>query len=168
MLNINDLSTDYQVKRLTPRDVDHALHLVQGNSSFFSYCPPAPTRHSVLEDMKVVPTNKTADDKYYLGYYADDELVAIIDFIVGYPAEKDVWIGFFMVDAKLQRQGIGSKIMDELSAELNKIGSNRIEVAYPKGNDQSKQFLLKNGFVAMEREVSVPGYTMVIMEKSFS
>ncbi|WP_334330235.1 GNAT family N-acetyltransferase [Companilactobacillus sp. HBUAS59699] len=167
MLNINDLSSSYQVKRLTPRDVDHALHLVQGNSNFFSYCPPAPTRHSVLEDMKVVPANKTADDKYYLGYYADDELVAIIDFIIGYPAESDAWIGFFMVDTKSQKRGIGSKILDELSAVLSKAGLKRIEVAYPKGNDQSKQFLLKNSFVSMKREVPVPGYTMVIMEKIF-
>lgn len=167
MLDIKKLSTKYQVKKLTATDADHALRLVQSNSSFFNFCPPAPTRHSILEDMKVVPADKTLADKYYLGYYADNKLIAIVDLIIGYPAEMDTWIGFFMVDAGFQKQEIGSRIMTELSVALSENGLKRIEVAYPKGNAQSLQFLLKNNFVAMDREVPVPGYTMVIMEKVF-
>ncbi len=167
MLNIEKLSTKYQVKRLTTTDADHALNLVQSNSSFFNFCPPAPTRHSILEDMKVVPTDKTLADKYYLGFYQANKLIAIVDLIVGYPAEMDAWIGFFMVDASVQKQGIGSTIMTDLVNALSGTKLKRIELAYPKGNAQSQQFLLKNKFISMDREVPVPGYTMVIMEKVF-
>jgi len=167
MLEIDKLSTSYQVEKLTPSDADHALKLVQSNQNFFNFCPPAPTRHSILEDMKVVPANKTLDDKYYLGYFDGDKLVAILDLITGYPAPKDAWVGFFMVDSEYQRQGIGSKIIADLEAALDKSGLERIELAFPKGNEQSQKFLLKNNFQAMNREVPVPGYTMVIMEKFF-
>lgn len=167
MLNIEKLSTEYQVKKLTVTDADHALKLVQSNANFFNFCPPAPTRHSILEDMKVVPADKTLADKYYLGYYKDNKLIAIIDLIVGYPAELDAWIGFFMTDASVQKQGIGSKIMTDLVDALSETKLKRIELAYPKGNAQSQQFLLKNDFTDMNREVPVPGYTMVIMEKVF-
>ncbi|MFC6175589.1 GNAT family N-acetyltransferase [Companilactobacillus huachuanensis] len=167
MLDINKLSTSYQVKKLTPLDADHALQLVQSNLNFFNFCPPAPTRHSILEDMKIVPADKNLDDKYYLGYYDEDKLIAILDLITGYPAPKDAWVGFFMVDAKCQKKGIGSNIFTDLENSLDKNGIERIELAFPKGNEQSQQFLLKNKFLPMDREVPVPGYTMVIMEKVF-
>jgi len=167
MLKIDKLSTDYQVKKLTPVDANHIMQLVQGNPNFFNYCPPAPTRHSILEDMKVVPANKSLNDKYYLGYFDGDKLIAILDLITDYPAPKDTWIGFFMVDASVQRQGVGSKILTDLGKYLGESGFERIELAYPKGNQSSEQFLLKNNFQLMNREVPVPGYTMVIMEKVF-
>ena len=165
MLNIEKLSTSYQVRKLDAKDANKAYALVQSNPLYFAYCPPQATRHSILEDMKVVPANKNLDDKYYLGFFDGTDLIAILDLITGYPNNTSAWIGFFMVDAKYQRQGIGTKIIDSLNGELLKSGIKRIELAYGKGNEQSEKFLLKTGFVKDGREIKVPGYTVVVMEK---
>ena len=38
--------------------------------------------------MKALPPNKEAFDKYYLGYYDGEKLIAVMDFILGYPDKK--------------------------------------------------------------------------------
>lgn len=165
MLKIKNLSTNYQVRKLTTSDVNRAFELVQSNPTYFAYCPPQATRHSILEDMKVVPANKSLDNKYYLGFFDDTKLIAILDLIMGYPDDESAWIGFFMVDATSQGKGIGSDIINDISDGIKVAGFKRIELAYAKGNSQSERFLLKNGFIKDGREVAVPGYTVVVMEK---
>lgn len=165
MIDEKKLSTEYQVRRLTATDANKTFALVQSNPTYFNYCPPQATRHSILEDMKIVPANKTLDDKYYLGFFDKDKLIAVLDLIYQYPDDNSAWIGFFMVDAAYQGKGIGSKIIDGLDKELVASGLTRIELAYAKGNIQSEHFLLKNGYQKDGREIPVPGYTVVVMEK---
>ena len=165
MLNIEKLSTDYQVKRLTVGDAGKTYALVETNSNYYNFCPPRPNRHTILEDIKVVPANKTLDDKFYVGFYDQEKLVAVMDLIYQYPNEQSAWMGFFMVDAKYQGQGIGSKIMADVTAELKRSGLTLIELSYPKGFAQSEHFLLKNGFIKDGREIAVPGYTVIVMGK---
>lgn len=165
MLDIKKLSTSYQVKKLSTSDANKAFALVQSNPIYFAYCPPQATRHSIIEDMTVVPANKSLDDKYYLGFFDGNELVAILDLITNYPDENSAWIGFFMVDAKYQKKGIGSSIIQNVVTGVKQAGLKRIELAYAKGNAQSEKFLLKNGFVKDGREIPVPGYTVVVMEQ---
>lgn len=163
MLNIEKLSTSYQVKKLSASDAGHVFDLVQTNPLYFAYCPPQPTRHSIVEDMNVVPANKSLDDKYYLGFYQADKLIAVMDLVTGYPDKNTVWLGFFMVGTKYQGKGIGTTIMTEVIAALKDFGMQRIELSPAKGNAQSEHFLLKNGFVKIGREIQVPGYTVVLM-----
>lgn len=165
MIDVDKLSKKYQVRKLTPADANKAFALVQSNPTYFNFCPPQATRHSILEDMKVVPANKTLDDKYYVGFFEGEKLIAILDLISQYPDDQSAWIGFFMVDKMYQEQGIGSKIMSEVLTGIKADGLKRVEVAYAKGNTQSEHFLLKNGFVKDGREIPVPGYTVVVMEQ---
>lgn len=165
MIDVDKLSKKYQVRKLTPADANKAFALVQSNPTYFNFCPPQATRHSILEDMKVVPANKTLADKYYVGFFDGEKLIAILDLISQYPDDQSAWIGFFMVDKIYQGQGMGSKIMSEVLTGIKADGLKRVEVAYAKGNTQSEHFLLKNGFVKDGREISVPGYTVVVMEQ---
>ena len=165
MLQVENLSTSYQVKKLTASDANKAFALVQSNPLYFAYCPPQATRHSILEDMKVVPANKTLDDKFYVGFFKDNKLMAILDLITNYPKDGTAWIGFFMVDKSYQGKGIGSKIMSEVISGLKKNEIKQIDLAYAKGNSESEKFLLKNNFVNTGREIPVPGYTVVVMNQ---
>ena len=55
------------------------------------------------------------EDKFYVGYFAGDDLstgtpseerlTAVLDLILDYPEEKTACIGFFMVDAAMQSIG---------------------------------------------------------------
>ncbi|KRN98283.1 GNAT family N-acetyltransferase [Companilactobacillus kimchiensis] len=165
-MDIKNFSTKYQVKQLDSSDVNKVFALVQNNSNFFNYCPPQPTRHSILEDMQILPANKTADDKFYLGFFDDQQLVAVMDLVTKYPDDQTAWMGLFIVDAKYQNKGVGSAIISEVTQVLHQSDLKKIELAYPRGNAQSEHFLLKNAFVKTGQEVSEAGYTVVVMERA--
>ena len=49
------------------------------------------------------------EQKYYIGFFENSMLVAIMDLIDGYPNSNSAFIGFFMMSRTLQGVGIGSR-----------------------------------------------------------
>ena len=124
-MEIQKLSVCYSVRRLDKDDVDSIYELSRGNKIFYQYHPPFVTKESILEDMEALPPNKTKEDKYYLGYFQKDTLVAVMDLILGYPNEKVAFIGFFMMDTMFQGKGIGTELISECTNYLAQEGMKR-------------------------------------------
>ena len=115
--------------------------------------------------MKALPPNKELADKYYLGYYDAEKLIAVMDLIRAYPNENTAFIGFFMTDVSVQNTGIGSAIIDELCSYLTEIGFERVRLGWVKGNPQSKHFWHKNGFTETGITYDTDHYTVVVAER---
>ena len=105
-LDLNKLFSQYSVRVLEKQDIDMTYELCSKNELFYQYHPPFVTKESILEDMQALPPGKTEKDKYYIGYFDDNTLVAVLDLILGYPNEKTAYIGFFMMNTVYQRKGI--------------------------------------------------------------
>ena len=84
MLNYQKISTSFLVRRLDESDADSVLALCAENEQFYRYCPQEATREQVLEDMTVTPPGKAAKDKYFLGFFEGNILIAVMDLIDGY------------------------------------------------------------------------------------
>jgi RimJ/RimL family protein N-acetyltransferase len=115
--------------------------------------------------MIALPPNKKENDKFYLGYFKGEDLVAVLDLIINYPDDKTAYIGLFMMNRQFQGKGIGTKIIEDLSLYLKKNGFNNIRLAFAKGNPQSEAFWLKNHFIKTGVESDQVGYTAIIMQK---
>lgn len=89
----------------------------------------------------------TYDDKYYVGYYENKMLIAVMDLIAGYPDDSTIYIGLFMMKTLLQGKGIGTAIIQELCDYCKAQGYERIKLAWVKGNPQSERFWKKNNFI---------------------
>lgn len=119
-MEVSCLSTAYRVRCLEEADVPQILRLCSGNPQFYQYHPPLATADSVRADMRALPPGKMPEDKFYVGYFAGDDLstgapseerlTAVLDLILDYPEEKTAYIGFFMVDAAMQGTGLGSRL----------------------------------------------------------
>ncbi len=107
-MNISNISNKYEVRKLSKKDAEQVYMLEAGNPLFFEFCPPAPSVQSVMEDMDALPPNKTYDDKFYIGFYFGEDLIAVMDLISHYPDEDTAFIGFFMMNSLFQGRGIGS------------------------------------------------------------
>lgn len=162
---IQKLSKQYNVRRLTEADVGEIYALSVENPMFYHYCPPDVTRESILDDMKALPPRTTYEDKYYTGYFDGEKLVAVMDLILGYPNEETAFVGLFMMEKGSQGKGIGSAIVEECFSLLKSIGYRFIRLGFAKGNPQSEAFWRKNGFVRTGAEVDNGNYTMVVMER---
>lgn len=145
-MNIQNISSDCQVRRLSPEDLEQIYRLSSSNPAFYQYHPPFVTRESILEDMRALPPGKRPADKFYIGFWKNGVLTALMDLILAYPEKSTAFIGLFMVDAAFQGQGIGSRIINEAWKFLTEAGFARIRLAIDQGNPQSEGFWSKNGF----------------------
>ncbi len=165
-MDITKLSATYQVCRLSEKDIDGVLELCLRNPLFYRHCPPVATKESIVQDMVALPPGKTHDDKYYLGIFDGAKLIAVMDLILSYPNEKTAFIGFFMVSAERQKQGVGTALIKEIVDCLFVNGFEFTRLGYVKGNPQSRAFWLKNGFAETGVETNTEDYTIVVLQRS--
>lgn len=158
------LSSYFKVRPIVEEDLIQVLELYQGNLFFFRHCPPEPSLASIQEDIRRLPDGKSQSDKYYLGFWEKEKLVAVMDFVYDYPNEETVFIGFFMVNSSCQGMGIGSRIIQETFVYFSR-SFRKVRLAYVKTNPQAKHFWEKQGFLPTGIEVDEDPYTVVIMEK---
>lgn len=163
-MDIEKLSVKYRVRKLTIEDVETIYRLSIGNPIYYEYCPPFVTWESILEDMTALPPGKSAEDKFYIGFFDGDCLVAVMDLITGFPKEETAYIGLFMMEQKYQGIGIGTDIITECCAILKEQGFQNVQLGFIKGNSQSKAFWVKNQFVRTG-ETKQEKYTVVMMER---
>ncbi len=156
MIRIELFSDQYKVRKLTRQDIDEINQLMSKNSLYYEYCPPLVTRESIREDM---------GDKYYVGFYQDKKLAAVMDLIDGYPEKEIAYIGFFMVDTTLQNRGTGTAIIDCLCGYLSEQGYSSARLAWVKGNPQAEHFWLKNKFVQLRETTSNAADEVILAEK---
>lgn len=149
-MEIDLLSDIFDVRRLDTKDIDMIYDLSCRNIIFYQYHPPFVTKESIQEDMRALPPGKNYKDKYYVGFFENEALAAIMDLILDYPAKNIAFIGLLMVDLKYQNKGLGSKIVSECAECLKTLGFNKIRLGVDKGNPQSNAFWKKNGFIIID------------------
>ena len=164
-INIKQINNNYRVERLTEGDINLIYDLCSKNTYYYQYCPPFVTKESIKNDMSALPPNKSLEDKYYIGFFDNNnKLVAIMDLIVDYPKTKVCYIGLFMLDITMQKRGIGSSIISELFTYLYNNSFESVELAFVENNDQAKNFWLKSGFTIIgEQQQEL--YKVICMKK---
>ncbi len=165
VMNETNLSQKYYVRKLNLEDIDKIFHLCSSNSIFYQYHPVKLTKESILEDFYALPPNKEYKDKFFVGYYDDDILVAVMDLILNYPKENIAFIGFFMLDYTYQGQGIASEIIRDCLQYLKLSGYYKVRLAIDKGNLQSQTFWKRNHFSETGEEFLSDMYTYLPMEQ---
>lgn len=150
---------------LTREDIPLVLKLYESNPLYFYYCPPTPSGVEVWEDMTRLPPGKSSEDKFFLGFWKGRDLVAVMDFVYGYPDKETVFIGLFMVDSSWQDRGVGSRLIVDSLAFFSK-KYHKVRLACVKGNPQSENFWKKQGFLLTGEEAQESTYSVYLMEKS--
>ncbi|MBD5450407.1 MAG: GNAT family N-acetyltransferase, partial [Lachnospiraceae bacterium] len=149
-MNIKLLSNTFDVRRLSIEDTDLIYNLSCKNKIFYQFHPPFVTRESIQEDIRALPAGKDYNDKYYIGFFEKETLVAIMDLILDYPTKDTAFIGLFMMDFEYQNKNIGSKIISECTKCLKILGFHKIRLGVDKENPQSNAFWKKNSFVVAD------------------
>lgn len=165
-MQVELFSDKYKVCMLTSKNIDEVYDLFSKNVLYYEYCPPFVTRNTIQEDMRILPPGKVIKDKYYIGFYQNGKLIAVMDLIDGYPEKKIIYIGFFMTDVSIQGRGIGTEIMDNLCQYLSALGYESVRLAWVKGNPQSEHFWLKNGFTPLMETTSNVADEVILAERT--
>ena len=147
-MNIKLLSNTFDVRRLNIEDTELIYNLSCKNRIYYQFHPPFVTRESIQEDIRALPPGKDYSDKYYVGFFKKETLIAIMDLILEYPTKDTAFIGLFMMDFEYQNKNLGSKIISESAKYLKILGFHKIRLGVDKENPQSNAFWKKNGFIA--------------------
>ena len=165
-LDIQTLGSAYDVKRLTEADITDIFQLAKTNGRFYRSLGIRPSRSRLTEIISDVPDGAQPADKYFVGFYDDEEgLVAVLDLICGYPEPDDAFIGWFMVDAALQGQGIGSGIFADVRASMKAQGFDHLELKCPKASESAIRFWEEQGFAQTGNEEFNGEYDVVEMAR---
>ena len=160
-MDIQLLSKKYAVRTLDINDVAMIYDMSCKNEIYYQYHPPFVTKESIVADMKALPPNKHYEDKYYIGFFEGDTLVANMDLILGYPTDEIAFIGLFMTNVQHQNKGVGSRIIGDVCSSLKQLGFKKVRIGVDKGNPQSNSFWKKNGFyIISEKEYNVMELTL--------
>ncbi len=153
-LNIDSLSTSHEVRRLTEADISDVYDLCKSNRKYYECTNSAPTVESLTEIISRVPEGVDRSRKHFVGFYEKDKLVALLDLITGFPEKDDAFIGWFMVDGRKQRQGIGSQIFADVRAAMAGQGYDYMALSCEKANTEAIAFWRAQGFKATKENES--------------
>ena len=165
-LDINTLSSDYTVRKITEADISEVYNLCRANRRYYRYMHTKPTLRNLTEVITDLPKGTGPENKHFVGFYdEEDRLIAILDLITGYPESDDAFIGWFMVDAGMQRQGIGSQIFADIRAAMKAQGYDHLELGCIKENTEAAAFWQSQGFAFSGREVEQNENIILVMER---
>lgn len=165
-MDIKGISNKYKVRRLLDSDVSIVYELCKKNELYYQYCPPFVTEQSILDDMSALPPGKQQDEKFYIGFFENQKLIAVLDLIEHFPDDKTAFIGFFMTSVTLQNTGVGTEIITDLCEHLRNNGTDYIRLAWVQGNPQAEHFWKKNGFLETGITQDMDDYTVVVAERN--
>ena len=145
-LDIEALSTVYDVREVHDSAVTDVHLLARSNHRFWREVGERPTMAAMTAIVKDVPEG--AEEKHFLGFYdEDDELVAVMDLICGYPDKTGALIRWFTVAADRHRQGIGSQLFADVRASLAAQGIEHLTLQVPE-QEGALAFWAEQGFAA--------------------
>jgi len=161
-VDVDALSTDYDVRRITEGDITAVYNLCRANRRYYRYAKTEPTKRNLTEVISEMPEGTAPAQKNFLGFYdADGKLIAILDLITDYPRKGSAFIGWFMVEAELQGRGIGSQIFADIRASLEAQGFTELSLAVIKENEPALEFWEKQGFVRNGKEEKKERFTVI-------
>ena len=160
-IDINKFSKNYNVRKLNYNDVEMIYSFCKSNTQYYEYCGKEPSIELIERDLEITPPDFPIEQKYYVGFFERDNLVAIMDLEDGYPDEDYAYIGFFMMNSELQGNGIGTQIISEIFEYLRKLGFRKCMLGIDKDNPQSNHFWKRNGFEVVREVVQEEGAILV-------
>ena len=164
--NLESLSSEYDVRRLTESDITDIYNLCKWNTRYYNRIKEQPSRRNLTS---VISDPKEGDEKagkLVAGFYEGDKLVAFMDLVLGYPEEGDAFIGWLMVDIDEQGKGVGSQIVADVRATLKAQGYKRISLGCYEENEPAIEFWKSQGFSMTGETMEQNGRQTLIMERS--
>ncbi len=151
--NLKEKLKDYNIHPITEENIEEAFQLMRSNTYFYSRTQfHELTLQECKEDITALPPDTSLDQKFFVGIYENDKLVAVLDYLEGYPQNGIAFIGLFMLANEVHGKGIGKKMIQAFieSAKQNKF--NEIKLGCFETNEVGHLFWSKMGFVN-EREI---------------
>ena len=162
---LQNLLPDWDIHPVADEELDAVLALMESNPHYFELDNRPASMETLLHDRTNLPPRCIPNQKHYVAFWREGKPEALLDLVVGYPRERTLFVGLFMIDGALQRKGIGREIMTALPKAADGAGLDDIRLGCLKGNDGAHAFWETMGWQDI-REGTLDGQNSVwIMER---
>jgi len=138
----------YEVIPITIDNCSDAEAVYNSNQDFFLQVEgKEATKTGIIESVTAVPDGFDLKGKYFIGIWKNGAMVAVLDFLAGYPVSDCIWIGLLLVHGDLKGQSIGSTITTAIFNAAKSVGYTEIKLGVIDRNLKGIKFWLNMGFV---------------------
>lgn len=162
---------EYTIVNISENEYQDLFELQQTNPYYFMTEQDHPiTLEESIAGVKDLPPNTTYEQKYYIGFYREHKLEAIMDYIEGFPNPGIVWIGLFMIHGTKSRTGIGSHIIHAFIEVLRLNQVEKLQLGCIVENEKALPFWVAMGLHEIRRAVSKAegrkDWDVIVMERA--
>ena len=166
-LDVQTLSSTFAVRNIASENIPEVFALARSNRVYYRYLGERPTKANLTALITQLPEGAEPTGKHFVGFYDEDGyLTAVMDLVCGWPDEQTAFIGWFMVAADMQRQGIGSQIFADVRAALEALGYRRVRLQLPEIDDEGIEFWRQQGFELTGERDDSGRRPSVVLERS--
>lgn len=156
-----------EIRELNKLNLEEIMNLLNNCIDYFELVEgDKPNINNVKEILENFPPEKTIDDKKVFGFYDNQELIALVDFIKGYKTLNEGIIGLFLVDERKRNLGIGKYVHKEIIKVAKSYGLKKLRIGVAESNKVACIFWGKLGYEEIERKKMIIGKkenTIIVM-----
>ena len=148
-----ELLPEWEIRPVTGEDFDAVLALEKRCGEFFELLDGAPvTAESLRQDMAELPPRCTPEQKRFAALWKDGAPWIVLDLVEGWPRPKTMFVGLFVMDPTLRRQGVGRAVMTALLKAAKGAGFERVRLACLLDNPVGHAFWQAMGFQDLQQD----------------
>ena len=146
MDGLGALLPQWEIRPVGEDDFDAVLAMLERCSDFYDLCGVPITAESLRQDIAELPPRCTPEQKHFAALWKDGAPWIALDLVEGYPRPKTMFVGLFVVDPALRRQGTGRAVMTALLRAAKQAGFDRARLACLPNNSVGRAFWQAVGF----------------------
>jgi len=167
---LKKLLPQYTVEIITIADWDKVLEVYNTNQDFFMLSSGrAATAEDIKADIAGVPPGFGLENKFYISLWKDNACVGVLEFLDGYPAPQNIWIGLLLIHGSCHRKGVGREIASAVSKAAGNRSCISVQLGVLENNRKARNFWTNIGFEKIReskiKEEGKPGHKVFVMEK---
>lgn len=166
---LQDKLKEFKVVPISKGNVQDVWELIRRNVYFYSKTQGHETTlEECMDNITALPRGRGMEHKTYVGIYKEEELVAVVDLIEGFPDEMTAYLGLLILNVKSQGNGIGKRILEAIIRTALEKRFEYIELACHEVNEKGFAFWSKSGFKVIRKSERVTDgrvYTLLSMRR---
>lgn len=156
---------EWELRPVAEEDLAELLALMNTVPEYYAMDGKQPTLESLRQELSALPPRCVPSQKHYAALWRGGKPEMVVDLVEGYPRERTLYVGFFLVCGGLQRQGLGRTVISALTAAADDAGFDQLRLGCLKDNAPGHAFWEAMGFADLRESSWENGKSVWIMER---
>lgn len=149
---LQDKCSEYKIKKLTEQDCLDIFNLYNSNPDYFNIVEARPPNlKDCMNDLMECPPNFLQEKKFFIGFYKEEQLFAVVDYLLGYPDEDIFYIGLYMIEGRNRAKGYGRTLVSDIIDVVINEGYKKLRLGVVSENLNAVNFWTRNGLKEIKR-----------------